>query len=68
VTITGTGLAYTEQVTFNGTPAPFGVVSDTTVTATSPPSGAAGTVDVVLTGPAGDMPTGSFTYVADPEI
>ncbi|MGA4879458.1 IPT/TIG domain-containing protein [Streptomyces lydicamycinicus] len=68
VTITGTGLTYTEQVTFNGTPAPFAVISDTTVSATSPPSGAAGTVAVVVTGPAGDMPSGSFTYVADPEI
>ncbi len=67
VTITGTGLSYTEQVTFNGIPAPFEIVSDTTVSATSPPSGAAGTVPVTVTGPV-DSPTGSFTYIGGPGI
>lgn len=67
VTITGTGLSYTEQVTFNGTPAPFEIVSDTTVTAMSPPSGAAGTVTVTVTGPV-DSPTGSFTYIGGPGV
>jgi YVTN family beta-propeller protein len=46
VTITGTGLASTDQVTFNGTLAPFAVISDTILTATTPPSGSDGTVDV----------------------
>ncbi|GAA2344856.1 hypothetical protein Scani_33530 [Streptomyces caniferus] len=67
VTITGTGLAATDQVTFNGTPAPFAVLSDTTVTATSPPSGTEGTFGVTVTGPGGNA-TGSFTYVSAPDI
>ncbi|WP_327707037.1 IPT/TIG domain-containing protein [Streptomyces decoyicus] len=75
VTITGTGVATTDQVTFNGTPAPFAVLSDTTVTATSPPSGNEGTFDVTVTGPGpgpgpgpGSNATGSFTYVSTPDI
>ncbi|GFE11939.1 hypothetical protein Scani_82070 [Streptomyces caniferus] len=66
MTITGTGLAATDQVTFNGTPAPFAVLSDTTVTATSPPSGTEGTFGVTVTGPGNA--TGSFTYVSAPDI
>ncbi|WP_262041035.1 IPT/TIG domain-containing protein [Streptomyces sp. Isolate_219] len=68
VTITGTDLTYTDQVTFNGVLAPFEVISDTSVIATSPPSGAAGTVDVTVTGPDGSTPTTGFTYVDDPDI
>ncbi len=68
VTITGTGLTYTEQVTFNGVLAPFEVISDTSVIATSPPSGAAGTVTVTVTGPDGSTPSGGFTYVSEPDI
>ncbi|WP_239696425.1 MULTISPECIES: IPT/TIG domain-containing protein [unclassified Streptomyces] len=68
VTITGTGLAYAEQVTFNGVLAPFEIVSDTSVVATSPPSGAAGPVTVMVTGPDGSTPSGGFTYVADSDI
>ncbi|MFI1161478.1 IPT/TIG domain-containing protein [Streptomyces sioyaensis] len=67
VTITGSNLAATDQVTFNGTTAPFEVISDTTLSATSPPSGAAGPVDVMVSGPAGTS-TGPFTYVDGPEI
>ncbi|MFE9993700.1 IPT/TIG domain-containing protein [Streptomyces avermitilis] len=67
VTITGTGLAGTEQVTFNGIPAAFTVVSDSTLTATTPPSGAAGPVGVTVTGPGG-APAGTFTYVSEPDI
>ncbi|WP_246096906.1 IPT/TIG domain-containing protein [Streptomyces botrytidirepellens] len=66
VTITGTGLAGTDQVTFNGTPAPFAVVSDTTLTATTPPSATEGTVPVTITGPGG-TPTTTFTYVPEPD-
>jgi hypothetical protein len=50
VTLTGTGLAFTTNVTFGATPAAFSVVSDTEVTATVP-SGAAGTVNVTVTTP-----------------
>ncbi|WP_148588551.1 IPT/TIG domain-containing protein [Streptomyces sp. WAC01526] len=67
VTITGTGLNYTEQVTFNGTPAPFAVISDTTVTAVSPPSATEGTFDVTVTTPGGSS-SGSFTYVSPPGV
>lgn len=67
VTITGTGLTYTEQVTFHGTPAPFSVISDTTVTAVSPPSATEGTFDVTVTTPGGTS-SESFTYVAAPSI
>lgn len=67
VTLTGTGLSSTDQVTFHGVPAPFEIVSDTTVTATSPPSGTTGTFDVTAAGPGG-TPSGSFTYVSGPDI
>ncbi|WP_234341120.1 IPT/TIG domain-containing protein [Streptomyces sp. NRRL S-1813] len=67
VTVTGTGLSTTDQVTFNGVPAPFEIVSDTTVTTTSPPSGTPGTFAVTVTGPGG-TPSGSFTYVSGPDI
>ncbi|MEU5010854.1 IPT/TIG domain-containing protein [Streptomyces sp. NPDC021749] len=67
VTITGTGLSRTEQVAFHGVPAPFSVISDTTVTATSPPSATEGTFDVTLTTPGG-TPAGAFTYVPGPAI
>lgn len=68
VTITGTNLAATDQVTFDGTPAPFSVINATTVSAVTPP-GAAGAVDVTLSNPAGaDTAAGAFTYVAGPGI
>lgn len=67
VTLTGTGLSFTDQVTFHGVLAPFEIVSDTTVTATSPPSGTTGTFDVTAAGPGG-TPSGSFTYVSGPDI
>ena len=67
VTLTGTGLAAADQVTFNGTPAAFAIVSDTTVTATSPPSGAEGSVTVAVITPGGTA-GGSFTYVSEPDV
>ncbi|MFF4589004.1 IPT/TIG domain-containing protein [Streptomyces sp. NPDC001388] len=68
VTVTGTGFTSTNQVTFDGVPAPFTVLSDTAVTAATPP-GAAGTVDVVLTNDAGSATlTDAFTYVAGPGV
>ncbi|MEV0494149.1 IPT/TIG domain-containing protein [Streptomyces atratus] len=68
VTITGTGLATTTEVTFGGTPAPFTVVSDTAVSAVAPP-GAAGLVDVVVSNDAGSATaTGAFTYVTGPGV
>jgi hypothetical protein len=68
VTLTGTGLTSTNQVTFDGTPAPFTVISDTTVSAVTPP-GTAGLVDVVLTNDAGSATlTDAFTYLSGPGI
>lgn len=68
VTITGTNLGSTESVTFDGNPAPFSVVSSTTVSAVTPP-GTVGAVDVVVTNPAGsDTAADAFTYVAAPGI
>ncbi|MFB7779512.1 IPT/TIG domain-containing protein [Streptomyces bauhiniae] len=68
VTITGTNLNTTESVTFDGTPAPFSVVNTTTLSVVTPP-GAVGTVDVVVTNPAGSATAAdAFTYVASPSI
>jgi hypothetical protein len=66
VTITGTGLTTTQQVTFGGVPAAFGVVDDGTVAAITP-ANAAGTVDVVVTTDGGSATSvGAFTYQAPP--
>lgn len=67
VTITGTGLAAADQVTFNGAPAAFDVGSDTTLTAAAPPSGQEGPVDVTVTTPGGTA-NGSFTYASAPNL
>ncbi|MFD5114496.1 MULTISPECIES: IPT/TIG domain-containing protein [unclassified Streptomyces] len=68
VTITGTNLTSTNQVTFDGAPAPFSVINATTVSAVTPP-GTAGAVDVTLTNPAGTATdAGAFTYAAGPGI
>jgi hypothetical protein len=68
VTITGTNLASTGQVAFDGAPAPFSVIDTTTVSAVTPP-GTAGAVDVTVSNPAGTATdTGAFTYVAGPGI
>ncbi|MET8566727.1 IPT/TIG domain-containing protein [Streptomyces sp. NPDC004783] len=68
VTITGTNLASTDSVTFDGVPAPFSVVNATTLSAVTPP-GTAGPVDVAVTNPAGsDVAVDGFTYVAGPGI
>jgi hypothetical protein len=68
VTITGAGLTSTSQVAFDGSPAPFTVISDTSVSAVTPP-GTAGAVDVTVTNGAGTATaTDGFTYVAGPGI
>jgi hypothetical protein len=68
VTITGTNLDSTDSVTIGGTPAPFAVLSATTLSVVTPP-GTAGAADVVVTNPAGsDTAVGAFTYVAGPGI
>lgn len=68
MTVSGTGLTSTTAVTFDGDPAPFTVISDTAVSAVTPP-GTAGAVDVVVTNDAGSATAvGAFTYVAGPGI
>jgi hypothetical protein len=68
VTIPGTNLTTTQSVTFGGTPAPFSVINDTTLSAVTPP-GAAGAVDVTVTTDGGSATaTSAFTYAATPGI
>jgi hypothetical protein len=68
VTVSGTDLGSTTEVTFDGNPAPFTVVSDTAVSTVTPP-GTAGPVDVVVSNDAGSATaTDAFTYVAGPGI
>ncbi|MFF2052963.1 IPT/TIG domain-containing protein [Leifsonia sp. NPDC058194] len=66
VTITGTGFTGATGVTFGGTPgAGVTVVNDTTITVTTP-GHAPGTVDVIVTTPAGPSAPGDFTF--DPVV
>ncbi|MFF9646188.1 IPT/TIG domain-containing protein [Kitasatospora aureofaciens] len=68
VTIPGSGFTTTQSVTFGGAPAPFSVVSDTEISAVTPP-GTAGPADIVVTTTGGSATgTGAFTYVAGPGI
>ena len=68
VTITGTDLANTTNVTFGGITAGFGVVNNTTVTAITP-ANLAGLVDVVVTTTAGSATVAdAYTYVSQPGI
>lgn len=70
VTITGTGFTGATSVTFGGTPAVFTFVNATTITATSP-AHAAGTVDVLVTTPAGtsaNTTADNFTYTSGPTV
>jgi hypothetical protein len=68
VTINGSGFNGTTRVTFGAVPAAsLDVVTDTTISATSPRQPMAGTVDVLVTTPAGTSavsPADQFTYVA----
>jgi hypothetical protein len=63
VTISGTSLSSASQVTFDGVPASFGVINNSTISAITP-AGAAGAVDVVVTTAGGSATAvGAFTYV-----
>jgi len=67
ITVSGSGFTGAQSVTFGGVPAAgFVISSDTSLTAVSP-SQAAGTVDVVISGPTGTSAVSSsdqFTYNA----
>ena len=70
VTITGTGLADTTGVDFAGNPASYTIVSDTSITATSP-SGSAGVADITVTNETGTSSTSAadhFSYDAVPTV
>ncbi|MGA8115262.1 MAG: IPT/TIG domain-containing protein [Actinocatenispora sp.] len=67
VTVTGTGLTATTQVTFGATPAAFTVVSDSTLVAQAP-AGGAGPVGVTITTPGGTSSAVTYTRVAPPGI
>lgn len=66
VTITGTGFADSATVKFGDSPAAATIDSDTQITATSPPSGTPGAVNVVVTNPPASSsipgPESKFTY------
>lgn len=68
VTITGTNLSSTIQVTVGGTAASFGVINSTTVSIITP-TGTVGAADVVVTTTAGSATAvGGFTYISEPAI
>ncbi|WP_217439606.1 IPT/TIG domain-containing protein [Nocardia barduliensis] len=68
VTLTGTNLAGTTTVLFDGTPAPsFTVVSDTRITAVAP-AGSPGPVVVTVTATGGDSNALVYTFVATPAL
>lgn len=66
ITIAGTGLGATTQVTVGGTPASFQAASDTQLAVSTPPH-TAGVADVVVTSPGGSATAvGAFTYQTPP--
>lgn len=67
-TITGANLTTIQSVSFGGAPVPFDAISDTTISAVTPP-GTAGAADVVVTTTGGSVTAaGAFTYTAGPGI
>jgi hypothetical protein len=69
VTITGTGLAGAQQVTFGGTPGTnLTVSSDTSLTVTAPAGTEGKTAPVVVTGPGGTSNSGSYLWADTPHI
>lgn len=68
VTITGTELLSTLNVTFDGNSAAFGIINSTTISAITP-IGTAGAVDVVVTTSGGSATAvAAYTYVSEPGI
>jgi len=68
VTIAGADLTGATAITFGGTPAGFTVNDDSSITAISPGTDAADTVDVTVTTPGGTsatVPADRFTYGGD---
>jgi hypothetical protein len=69
VVVTGTGLAGTTEVTFDGVPATIvGTPTDTSVTVTTP-AGTAGSADVAVTGPDGTaVAEDAYAYLPAPVV
>lgn len=65
VELKGTNLSAASEVTFNGVAAPFQVVDDTTLRATTPP-GVAGRASVAVMTPDGTASQSLYAYVAYP--
>lgn len=69
VTLIGSGLTGASAVRFGTVAAPsFHVVDDTTITTTSPPGTALGSVAIQVQTPGGTAAGGSFRYVAPPTV
>ena len=72
VIITGTNFTGATSVTFGGTAATFVVNNSTQITVTAPPKATAGTVEVIVTTPAGSNTTtgtaNDFTYTTGPTV
>ncbi|TQF07977.1 cell surface protein [Kitasatospora acidiphila] len=64
ITLTGTGLTTTDQVTLGGVPAAFEVISDTTLALQAPP-GTAGAATLTVITSAGAA-TATYTYLPTP--
>ncbi|MFJ2864126.1 IPT/TIG domain-containing protein [Kitasatospora sp. NPDC087314] len=62
VTLTGTDLATTQQVTFENVPADFSVISDTQITAVAPQQSPGQNIIISVTTAGGSNSWNSFTY------
>jgi YVTN family beta-propeller protein len=65
VTITGSDLTHTDTVTFDGIPASFAVISDTTITTTAPPHPASAAIPLTVITPGGQN-TWTYNYEQPP--
>ncbi|WP_405692562.1 IPT/TIG domain-containing protein [Streptomyces sp. NBC_00057] len=68
VTLTGTDLATTQQVTFENVPADFSVISDTQITAVAPQQSPGQNITISVTTAGGSTSWNSFTYQDNPSV
>ncbi|MGW7007033.1 IPT/TIG domain-containing protein [Streptomyces sp. NPDC054933] len=68
VTLTGTDLATTQQVTFQNVPADFSVISDTQITAVAPQQSPGQNITISVTTAGGSTSWNSFTYQQPPAL
>ncbi|WP_327115667.1 IPT/TIG domain-containing protein [Nocardia sp. NBC_01730] len=67
VTITGNGLTHTDTVTFDGIPASFSVISDTTISTIAPPHPANPGITIDVTTPCGQS-SWTYSYEENPTL